>query len=233
MNIERARMRRAAAVAGALAVLLWAGRLTAQQAASPLSSFKYQYKVGVLPFVDDTGSGGEELANALSRAVQAELAHSTDLQGRVLRLDPGTDPSSLDADRAVAIGRAQNVDVVVLGTVLDASSDESDHSVSGPTFGGIHLGGSSHSVKAQVLLQGDLYDTTSGKQMDSIRVTGHASDTHVGADVSTSLGDLSTGGAAFDNSPIGKALHAAVTDLVKKIADEESRMTRYQRAGQD
>jgi hypothetical protein len=68
--------------------------------------------------------------------------------------------------------------------------------------------------------------------MDSLRVTGHASDTHVGADVSTSLGDLSTGGVAFDNSPIGKALHAAVADLVKKVAADESRMTRYQRTPQ-
>ncbi|HEY7792030.1 MAG TPA: CsgG/HfaB family protein [Vicinamibacterales bacterium] len=232
MTDQKTSFARGAMGAAVLAVVMFGGGAAARQQASPLSSFKYQYKIGVLPFVDDTGSGGEDLAAALSRAVQAELAHATDLQGRVLRLEPGTDPSSVDADHAVTIGRAQNVDVVVLGTVLSASSDESDHTVSGPTFGGIHLGGSSHSVKAEVLLQGDLYDTTSGKQMDSLRVTGHASDTHVGADVSTSLGDLSTGGVAFDNSPIGKALHAAVADLVKKVAADESRMTRYQRTPQ-
>lgn len=207
--------------------MVWTGA-SAAQAPAPLSSFKYQYKVGVLPFVDNTGSGGEALPAALSHAVQAEIAHSTDLQGRVLKLGLGVDPASLDANQAVEIGRAQHVDVIVLGTVLEASSDESDHSVSGPTIGGFHLGGRTHSVKAEVMLQGDLYDATSGKQIDSIRLTGHASDTHVGADVSTSLGDLSTGGAAFEQSPIGKALHAAVTDLVKKIAADEPRMTRFQ-----
>lgn len=200
----------------------------AAQTPAPLSSFKYQYKVGVLPFVDNTGSGGEALPAAMSRAVQAEIAHASDLQGRVLKLGPGVDPATVDATQAVGIGRAQHVDVILLGTVLEASSDESDHSLSGPTIGGFHLGGRTHSVKAEVMLQGDLYDVTSGKQIDSIRLTGHASDTHVGADVSSSLGDLSTGGAAFEQSPIGKALHAAVTDLVKKIAADEPRMTRFQ-----
>jgi hypothetical protein len=202
----------------------------AAQSPAPLSSLKYPYKVGVLPFVDNTGSGGDALPAAMSRAVQAEIAHATDLQGRVLKLGLGVDPATLDANQAVEIGRAQHVDVILLGTVLEASSDESDHSLSGPTIGGFHLGGRTHSVKAEVMLQGDLYDATSGKPIDSIRLTGHASDTHVGANVSTSLGDLSTGGAAFEQSPIGKALHAAVTDLVKRIAADEPRMTRYQPA---
>ena len=220
----------AVVAAGLLFVLPWSGRIMAQQP-SPLLTFKYQYKVGVLPFADDTGSGGEGAAAAMSRAVQAEIAHSTDLEGRVLRLDPGSDASTLDAEQAVATGRAQHVDVVLVGTVLDASADQSEHTVNGPSLGGFHLGGSSQSVKAVVTLQGDLYDTVSGKQIDSIRVTGHASETHVGADVSTTLGDLSTGGSAFDGSPLGKALHVAVGDLVKKIAADESRMTRYAAAG--
>lgn len=226
MTISRnAIMIRAAATAAAVLVLPWAGRLAAQQP-SALSTFKYQYKVGVVPFVDDTGSGGDGVAAALSRAVQAEVAHSTDLEGRVLRLDAGSDPASLDADQAVALGRAQHVDVVLVGTVLDASSNQSEHSVDGPSIGGFHLGGNAQSVSADVTLQGDLYDTTSGKQIDSIRVTGHASQRHVGADVETTLGDLSTGGNAFDSSPLGKALHGAVADLVKKVAADESRMTR-------
>jgi Curli production assembly/transport component CsgG len=215
-----------------LAIALGMPRVAAQDKNSTptksLAGFKYQYKVGILPFVDNTGSGGDDLATALSRAVQAEIAHSTQLQGRVIKLDEGTDPSSVDADQAVGLGRTQRVDAILVGTVLDASSEESNKSADGPTLGGFHLGGSAHSVKASVTLQGDLYNTTTGKQIDSIRVTGNASQTKVGANVSSSLGDLSTGGSSFDNSPIGKALHSAVSDLVKKIAAEQSSMMRYQ-----
>jgi len=86
-------------------------------------------------------------------------------------------------------------------------------------------------MKATVTLQGDLYNVATGKKIESLRVTGKASETKVGADVSTSLGDLSSGGASFQNSPIGKALHNAVTDLVKRITADESKMTRYHPTG--
>jgi hypothetical protein len=203
------------------------GQTNKPAAQTSLSDFKYQYKIGVLPFVDNTSSGGGDLASALSRAVQAEIAHSTKLEGRVLKLDEGTNPEDVDSVKALEIGRARKVDVVVVGTVLEASSEESDKSGSGPSFGGISIGGSSHSMKAVVTLQGDLYNTTTGKQIDSIRVTKEASQTKVGANISTSLGDLSNGGSSFDKSPIGKALHNAVADLVKKLSDEQSKMMRY------
>jgi curli biogenesis system outer membrane secretion channel CsgG len=192
-----------------------------------LSDFKYQLKIGVLPFVDNTGSGGQDLSNALSRAVQAEIAHSTKLEGRVLKLDEGTHAEDVDSDKAVEIGRAHKVDAVLVGTVLEATSEQSDKSSSGPSIGGISLGGSAHSIKAVVTLQGDLYSTTTGKQIASIRVTGKDSKTKVGANVNTSLGALSSGGTSFDNSPMGKALHAAVADLVKKVSDEQSKLVRY------
>ncbi|HXX17273.1 MAG TPA: CsgG/HfaB family protein [Candidatus Eremiobacteraceae bacterium] len=181
--------------------------------------------IGMLPFIDNTGSGGQAMALALSRAVQGEMAHSTDLQGRVLELDSGTNPATIDANAAVAIGQAQNVRVILLGTVLEASSEQSTKNASGPTIGGFHIGGSANSVKASVTLQADLYSVSTGAKIDSIRVTGTNSQTKVGANVSTSLGDLSTGGAAFDNSPIGKALHGAVTQLVQKVAADEPKMT--------
>ncbi len=181
--------------------------------------------IGMLPFMDNTGSGGQAMALALSRAVQGEMAHSTGLQGRVLQVDSGTNLTAIDANAASAIGQAQNVRVILVGTVLEASSEQSTKNASGPSFGGFHIGGSANSVKANVTLQADLYSVSTGAKIDSIRVTGTNSQTKVGANVSTSLGDLSTGGAAFDNSPIGKALHGAVTQLVQKVAADEPKMS--------
>src|SRR5580658_7265006 len=143
-----------------------------------------QFTVGVLPFVDNTGAG-QDISSSVSRAVQAEIAHSSRLNGRVLSLDSGASPNNIDAQQAVTIGRAQGVDVVIVGTVLEATSSQSSGSTGLPSFGGISIGGSKQSVKAQVTLQADLYSTTTGQQIDSIRETGNASQTKIGADVST------------------------------------------------
>ena len=172
--------------AGALTVIFpaVAVRLDAQGSSS--------YKIGLLPFVDNTGSGGQDLSAALSRAVQAEIAHSSQLQGRAIALDNGVNPTSIDATKAVQIGQAQNVDVVMLGTVIEATSQQASKAINGPSIGGFHVGGSAQEIKAVVTLQGDLYDVTTGKQIESIRVTGNASQKGIGGDVNTTLGDLSS-----------------------------------------
>lgn len=220
---------------GVIAVTaLWLGvvPMARAQATKSLSGFKYQYKLGVLPFVDNTGSGGQETGVAIGRAVQAELAHSTELVGRVLKLDEGVNAEDVDGEKAVEIGRTRKVDVVLVGTVLEANSEEAEHGAQGPSIFGQSVGGRARSVKAVVTLQGDLYNVTTGKQIESIRVTGRASDTKVGANVSSTLGSLSTGGSSFQNSPIGKALNKAVADLVKRIAANQPKMVRYQPAGE-
>ncbi len=212
--------KRAGLMAGFLGLIALASNASAQQTET-------QFKIGVLPFVDNTGSGGTDLGPALSRAVQAEITHSTQLQGRVITLDSGVKAGAVDAPNAVAIARANGVDAVLVGTVLDASSQGSSQNVNGPSFHGITLGGSAHTVNGAVTLQGDLYDVTSGQQIESIRVTGNASEKGLGANVSTSLGDLSSGGNSFDQSPIGKALHDAVAELVKRLAKDQPKMTHY------
>jgi len=180
--------------------------------------------VGMLPFLDNTGSGGQDLSLALSRVVQTEIARSTDLQARVLQLDNGTNIAAIDANAAVAIGQAQNVRVIVIGTVLAATSEQSSKSANIPSIGGFHIGGSANSVKATVTLQAVLYNVSTGAKIDTVQATGTNSQTKVGTNISSSLGDLSTGGNGFDNSPIGKAFHSAVTDLVKKVAADEPKM---------
>ena len=126
-----------------------------------------QFKVGVLPFADNTGSNSGDVAGDVSRAVQAEIAHSTQLMGVVLTLDSGLNPNSLDPAKAIAIGQARGVDVVVIGTIIEADSQQSSSSANLPSFGGISLGGNKQSVKATVILQADLYSTSTGQKIDS------------------------------------------------------------------
>jgi hypothetical protein len=188
---------------------------------------KYQFKVGVLPFVDNTGTGSDETGGEIGRAVQAELAHSTDLEGRVLKLDEGVTAEDVDEEKAVTMGRTHKVDAVLVGTVVEATTDSSDHNVSGPSIFGQSVGGSKHSQHAVITLQGDLYSTTTGKKIESIRVTGKNSSNKIGANASTTLGSIGSGGSDFENSTLGKAFHDAVDQLVKQIAGDESKMVRY------
>ena len=204
--------------------------LLGQQAKAPATA-KYQFKVGLLPFIDSTGSEDEEMGAAVSRAVQAELSHSTQLIGRVLKLEEGVSADAVDGEKAAEIGKSANVDVVLVGMVLEATSEESERSVQAPSIFGQSIGGSTRSVKSVVTLQGDLYNVVDGQKIDSIRVTGRASDTKVGADISTDLGSISTGGTSFEKSPIGKALNSAVVQLVKKIAADQPKMLRNQPPG--
>jgi hypothetical protein len=192
-----------------------------------LADMKYQFKVGVLPFVDNTGTGSDETGGEIGRAVQAELAHSTDLEGRVLKLDEGVTAEDVDEEKAVTMGRTHKVDAVLVGTVVEATTDSSDHNVSGPSIFGQSVGGSKHSQHAVITLQGDLYSTTTGKKIESIRVTGKNSSNKIGANASTTLGSIGSGGSDFENSTLGKAFHDAVDQLVKQIAGDESKMVRY------
>jgi OmpA-OmpF porin, OOP family len=186
-----------------------------------------QFKVGVLPFADNTGSNSGDVAGDVSRAVQAEIAHSTQLMGVVLTLDSGSNANNLDPAKAVAIGQARGVDVVVIGTIIEADSQQSSSSANLPSFGGISLGGNKQSIKATVILQADLYSTSTGQKIDSLRQTGNASQNKIGSDVSTGLGSISNGGSGFDNSAVGKAFHSAVSGLVKQINGEQGQMTHF------
>jgi outer membrane protein OmpA-like peptidoglycan-associated protein len=189
-----------------------------------------QFRVGILPFADNTGSNSGDVADSVSHAVQTQIAQSTKLMGVVLTLDSSVSPNGLDPAKAVAIGQAQNVDVVLIGTIVEADSQQSSSSANLPSFGGISLGGNKTSVKATVTLQADLYSTSTGQKIGSFQQTGNASQSKIGSDVSTGLGDISTGGADFDNSAIGKAFHAAVVALVKQVNGEQGQMTHYSAA---
>ncbi|MGA7966827.1 MAG: OmpA family protein [Gammaproteobacteria bacterium] len=182
------------------------------------------YEIGVLPFVDTTNSGGQGFPMALAREVAAQIAKSQGMKARVLPLGNGVSPADVTPTQAVKIGRTQGVDAVLLGTVLEASAKQSSQQSGDFSIGGFSVGGSVHSVKANVTLQGSLYDVTNGQKIDAFQAAGNISKTGVGADVGTDLGDFSTSNS-FESSPIGKALIAATGNLVKHVAGDKSKMT--------
>lgn len=182
-----------------------------------------QIKVGVLPFVDATGSGGAESGAVLGRLVQAEIIHSTELQGRVLN-NPGIAPEDVDVEKATEIGQSRNVDVVLIGTVLEASSSHSNKGANTGRIFGHSVGANVQRAKATVVLQGDVIDVSSGKRIASLRVKGDNSDTKIGATAWTNFGMISSDDNAWLESPLGKATQEAVAELVRKLNVEAAKV---------
>jgi len=93
------------AIALAGAVVAVAAPPVGAQRAKAAETARYQCKLGVPPFVDNTGSGGEQVGTTVGRAVQAELTHSTSLIGRVLKLEEGVNSEDVDGEKAIEIAR--------------------------------------------------------------------------------------------------------------------------------
>jgi hypothetical protein len=176
-------------------------------------------QIGILPFLDASGAMSSDTAAAVGRLVQAEMSHSApNLTGKMLTLPSGTSLTDLDGEKAVAIAKGAGVDVVLLGTVLDAKSEESSKGGYLPSIAGQTVGMSVRSVKANVTLQADLYRTATGERITSLRVPGSHSDSHFGGSVYTNLGSWDGNASTFLDSPLGKALEQAVAGVVKKIS---------------
>jgi hypothetical protein len=176
-------------------------------------------KIGILPFLDASGTMSSDTAAAISRLVQAEMSHSApNLNGKALTLPSNVNLSDVDGEKAVELGKSGKVDFVLLGTVLDAKSEESDKGGFLPSIAGQSVGVNMRSVKASVTLQGDLYRVADGERITSLRVPGSHSDKKFGGGAYTSLGSWDGRSTAFLDAPLGKALEAAIADMVKKIS---------------
>lgn len=218
-------MERKGTMAGLLILLTLSVACVAQTSPnSNLAALKYQYKVGVLPFIDTTGTL-EDKGTVIARLLQSELTHTSDLEVRFIK--PAEDSGSdIDSDTAVKLAREHKNDVVVLATILTANVEEASHNAQGPSIFGQSLGGSSHSAKAMVELQADLYSSVTGKKLDSIRVEGEERVNKVSGNVDTSFGNMGSDGQA-PNSPLGKALQKAIHNLATHIVQTEPKMLRY------
>ncbi len=181
-------------------------------------------KVGVLPYADATASGGANIGDTLSRLTQAEIVHSTQLQGEVVLITDGSRPEQLDSEKILALGKSAGVDIVVMGTLLEAHAEESAQNGMSRSIFGQTFSGGLHAWKAAVTLQADIYDVATGKKLDSLRVSQTQSDKKVSGGAITTLGSMDTSTPAFQNSTLGKALQKTIADLVKRIDAEKSKL---------
>jgi len=70
-----------------------------------------------------------------------------------------------------------------------------------------------------VALQGELYDVPIWKRIYSVRVTGKDSNNALGGTAYTTFGAWGNDNyRTFLDSPLGKALQAALVDMTKKVA---------------
>jgi hypothetical protein len=123
-----------------------------QTAVSPPPLRDKAIKIGIFPFADATASGNRSVGADVGRTMASEFTHSTTLMPRILG-DSSTRAEDLDGEKAIAIGREQNVDLVFMGTVLDAKTQESNKSGWLPSIKGQSGSVSLRRVKATVTLQ--------------------------------------------------------------------------------
>lgn len=187
-------------------------------AAAPL--FPQAKKIGLLPF-DDAAGAGPEFGRQVAVYVRSELLKSKKLIPKFIapEAQEGEDAGEaglIDIEKALELGRANQVDFVLIGTVLEAEVEESESSVGGIPLSKVSAGSSLRKVKATITIQGDLLSVADGGLVQSFEAKGEKSDARVGADLSTDWGDFSRGSASA-STPNAKALREAVESLVKQI----------------
>ena len=188
--------------------------------AVPMTTFA-QTTVGILPFFDESGSGSSFAGTSISRSLQAELKESTSLTPRAL--DP-VRPETMDSDRAMVLAREHKLDLVLIGTIVEARTEESTKSGWLPRIQGQQVNLRLRSIKATAKLRGELYDVASGKQIATVRAEGKSSDNKVAGTVWSTIGAWDAGNdAAFRESPLGRAIQAGVEQFVQRMTPALSR----------
>jgi hypothetical protein len=134
---------------GFTVVLIVAGVASAQGGAPP-DAAGTAVKLGIAPFADATASGNRTAGVDVARTLQSEVVHSTSLRPRVLAADGATKDAETEPEKAVALGRSQHLDLIFIGTVLEAGSEESSKSDRIPSFKGQSGNVTLHRVKATV-----------------------------------------------------------------------------------
>jgi hypothetical protein len=190
------------------------------------------YIVGILPFSDvSSNSDIGSLAQALPKMLQSTLLERTSLAprqlapGQVKKDDDSDSSDTLDIPAAAELGKAKHADLVVMGQILSGSVETKDADVSGPSFRGFSMKGSSHSQSSIVVLQVDIIDAARGQKLASFRSTGRDTEKKVDPSVESGYGSMDMTSSGFKDSSLGKASQQALNDLANKIVDTARKFT--------
>ena len=177
-------------------------------------------KIGVLPFEDASGVGAK-FGETVAKFIRSEFLKDKKFTPKFIPFTVKEGESAaVDVDKAVELGKKNNVEFVVIGTILEAEASSSSSGVGGISVFGQSIGSNLRTVSAKITLQGDLLSVKEGKLIESFRASGSKTDASVGADVSTKWGSVNSDQQAGDNSPNAKAIREAVEDLVGQISEK-------------
>jgi len=183
-------------------------------------------RAGILPFdVVSVDGAADAASRAMAKLVRMEMIKNAKLTPELLTVASGT-KTPISAETASALGKQANVGVVLVGTVMEASSTVSSHNANtGGLLSSVGVGGRVDRSTATVSLHVDLVNPASGAIADSFDVEGKASETGVGADFSTALGGFDSGDSAWEKTPMGKALQDAAKKLTEQVAKRASKFS--------
>ena len=178
--------------------------------------------IGIAPFDVSTveGSSGPEAGRALGTLVRVEMLKNKQIRPQVIELPSGVRPP-LTPQRAAELGKAAGVDLMLLGTVLEASSSRNNNRASTSRLGGLigsSVGGSVTRTTAKISLHAELVESTTARSVDTFEVEGSNTDTGVGADLWSTLGNFNLGDDGWQKTPMGKALREAAQKLTIEVA---------------
>jgi curli biogenesis system outer membrane secretion channel CsgG len=197
-----------------LAIVLVAGTLPLNAADPPT--------IGIVPFDVSTveGKGGADSGRVLGTLVRVEMLKNKQIRPQVIELPAGVRPP-LTPQRAAELGKSAGVDLILLGTVLEASSSRNNNRASTSRLGGIigsSVGGSVTRTTAKISLHAELVESATGRSVDTFEVEASNTDTGVGADLWSTLGNFNLGDDGWQKTPMGKALREAAQKLTTEVA---------------
>ena len=187
-------------------------------AASPAAA-QTRARVGLIPFdVASVDGGTQQAATSMAKLVRAQMVTSRTLQPILIELAGETLP--LSEERLAALVTEHKVDLIVAGTVLDATTTQSSNRISTGSLGGVagigNVGGSMRKTSAKVQLHVEVVNPE-GRATHAFQVEGDNTDVGIGADLWTTLGGFDMGDPGWDKSPMGKALREAAEKLVSEV----------------
>jgi hypothetical protein len=186
-----------------------------------LPSLLWAQKIGVLPF-EDAANAGPQLGEQVAKFIRSEFLKNKKYVPKFIPVPKPKDgePTAVDVDKAVELGKKNGVAYVVIGTILEAEVSKSSSGLGGIRVLGQSVGSSLRTVTASVIIQGDLISVSTGILIESFRASGSKTDNSVGADVSTQWGSINSDKEEGDKTPNAQALREAVEELVAQMSEK-------------